>query len=714
MKTLSITSVGAVVIAACSLPSAQAAAADNTANQDNEEIIVTGEKVGYTAITSAGLKTDIPLLDTPQTVSVFTKEQIEDQALQNMGDVLRYAPGISINQGEGHRDQISIRGQNTTADFFLDGMRDDVQYFRPLYNLDRIEIHKGANALIFGRGGGGGTINRVTKTPIAGEQFVNVNGNGDTFGAYQFSLDSNTSIGENAAIRVNALAEGLENHRDFFDGDRYAINPTVAAKLSNKTSVQFSYEYVNDERVVDRGVPAVAGGTVANPSRPVKGFDDTFFGSPAENETTFEGHIIRGRIFHDFNDAHRVNATLHYADYDKLYQNLFPIGSDLANGMVSLDGYRDTTLRENFIAQVNFLSDIQTGPLGHQLLYGFEYGSQETENARKDAFFAASADDQITFAFTDPLQIPSFSFPAFNRNRDSEAEFFSVYIQDQISIGEYIQVVGGVRYDRFDIDVTDQIEINDGVADGNDGRLGRVDEEYSPRAGIILKPREDISIYASYSLSFLPRSGDQFLSLSPSTESLSPEEFENMEVGAKWDINPGLSFTTAIFRLERDSGTTVDPNDPGNTILIGSITEGLEIQLQGQLTSKWQINTGYSYLDAEEDGRVVAGVSNNRTLNLVPEHLFSMWSRYDFNHKFGVGLGIAHQSSQFASIDNTVELPSFTRVDAALYYQHSEKIQMQVNIENLFDEDYFPAAHNNNNISTGEPVNARFSLSLAF
>ena len=714
MKTLSITSVGAVVIAACSLPSAQAAAADNTANQDNEEIIVTGEKVGYTAITSAGLKTDIPLLDTPQTVSVFTKEQIEDQALQNMGDVLRYAPGISINQGEGHRDQISIRGQNTTADFFLDGMRDDVQYFRPLYNLDRIEIHKGANALIFGRGGGGGTINRVTKTPIAGEQFVNVNGNGDTFGAYQFSLDSNTSIGENAAIRVNALAEGLENHRDFFDGDRYAINPTVAAKLSNKTSVQFSYEYVNDERVVDRGVPAVAGGTVANPSRPVKGFDDTFFGSPAENETTFEGHIIRGRIFHDFNDAHRVNATLHYADYDKLYQNLFPIGSDLANGMVSLDGYRDTTLRENFIAQVNFLSDIQTGPLGHQLLYGFEYGNQETENARKDAFFAASADDQITFAFTDPLQIPSFSFPAFNRNRDSEAEFFSVYIQDQISIGEYIQVVGGVRYDRFDIDVTDQIEINDGVADGNDGRLGRVDEEYSPRAGIILKPREDISIYASYSLSFLPRSGDQFLSLSPSTESLSPEEFENMEVGAKWDINPGLSFTTAIFRLERDSGTTVDPNDPGNTILIGSITEGLEIQLQGQLTSKWQINTGYSYLDAEEDGRVVAGVSNNRTLNLVPEHLFSMWSRYDFNHKFGVGLGIAHQSSQFASIDNTVELPSFTRVDAALYYQHSEKIQMQVNIENLFDEDYFPAAHNNNNISTGEPVNARFSLSLAF
>ena len=688
--------------------------ANDASDGDAEEIIVTGEKVGYIAIKSAGLKTDIPLLDTPQSVSVFTKEQIEDQALQDIGDVLRYAPGISINQGEGHRDQISIRGQNTTADFFLDGIRDDVQYFRPLYNLDRIEVHKGANALIFGRGGGGGNINRVTKTPLAGEQFIHLNGSGDTFGAYQFMLDGNTAIGDRAAIRLNALAEGFENHRDFFDGDRYAFNPTIAASLSNNTRVQFSYEYVNDERVVDRGIPSTTGGSVANPARPIKGFDDTFFGSPNANETTFEGHIVRGRLFHDFNTNHRVNATIQYAEYDKLYQNLFPIGSDLANGLVSLDGYRDTTIRENFIAQINFLSDIETGPLKHQLLYGFEYGDQQTENARRDAFFTASMDDQITFAFSDPLRIPSFSFPAFNRDRDSDAEFTSLYFQDQISIGQYVQLVGGVRYDRFEIDVLDQIEVNDGVADGNDGRLGRVDEEYSPRAGIILKPRENISIYASYSLSFLPRSGDQFLSLSPSTESLSPEEFENIEVGAKWDIHTGLSFTAAIFRLERDSGTTVDPNDPGNTILIGSVTEGLELQLQGQLTPKWQINTGYSYLDAEEDGRVVNNVSANRMLELVPEHLFSIWNRYDFNDKFGAGLGIVHQDSQFASISNTVELPSFTRVDVALYYSFNERIQAQVNIENLLDEGYFPAAHNDNNISTGEPLNARFSLNISF
>ncbi len=134
---------------------------------DDQEIIVTGEKEGYVAISSAGLKTDTPLIDTPQSVSVVTREQLDDQALQDIGDILRYTPGASIGQGEGNRDQITIRGQNTTADFFVDGIRDDVQYFRPLYNIERVEIHKGPNAMIFGRGGGGGIINRVAKSPIA-------------------------------------------------------------------------------------------------------------------------------------------------------------------------------------------------------------------------------------------------------------------------------------------------------------------------------------------------------------------------------------------------------------------------------------------------------------------------------------------------------------------------------------------------------------------
>ena len=252
------------LLATCSamvlgLQSAAAMAAQDTlddAEGDTNEIVVTGEKIGYVAISSAGLKTDTPLLDTPQTVSVITREQLEDQALQDISDILRYTPGASTGQGEGHRDQITIRGQNTTADFFVDGIRDDVQYFRPLYNVERVEIHKGSNAMIFGRGGGGGIINRVTKTPLTGETFGTITGSADSFSAFYFSGDANAAINDNAAFRVNGLYEEFDNHRDFYEGRRFAVNPTIAAELDDDNRILFSYEHVNDRRVVDRGIPS--------------------------------------------------------------------------------------------------------------------------------------------------------------------------------------------------------------------------------------------------------------------------------------------------------------------------------------------------------------------------------------------------------------------------------------------------------------------------
>lgn len=675
--------------------------ANSTAEEaviETEELIVTGEKQGYQTVKSAGLKTDVPLIDTPQTVSVISEEQIQDQAIQDIADITRYTPGVTISQGEGHRDAIVIRGLRSTADFFLDGVRDDVQYFRPLYNLDRVEVHKGPNAMIFGRGSGAGNINRVTKTPILNDRFASINTTGDTFGAYQFTADGNTYLGDNAAIRVNMLAEGFENHRDFYDGERYAFNPTIAAKLGSNTRAQFSYEYIDDDRVVDRGIPSFNG-------EPAPGFYDTFFGSPSANGTTLEAHILRGRIFHDFNENHQVNATVQYADFDKLYQNLLPTSAfNFSNNQVTLGGYRDTTQRENFIAQINFLSKVTTAGMKHQLLYGFEYADQETQNARNNVDFGGGATTS-TFVFSNPLSIPGFSFPNVNRNRDTDLTVTSIFLQDQISITDYFQIVAGARYDQFDLDVND-------IA--NNLEIGRIDKKLSPRLGFIVKPQDNVSIYASYSESFLPRSGEQFLTLSLSNANLAPQVFENYEFGVKWDINNALSFTSSIFRLNVDNDTTVDPNDPTSNIRISSQIEGLELQLVGQVTPQWQINAGYSYLDGRENGRVVGGIEQNRTLREVPQNMFSLWNRYDFTSNFGLGLGLIYQDEQFTDIDNDVVLPSFTRVDAAAYYTVTDNIKLQLNVENLFDEEYFPASHNDNNISTGEPVNARLSVRVDF
>ena len=682
---------------------------------DDQEIIVTGEKEGYVAISSAGLKTDTPLLDTPQTVSVVTREQLDDQALQDIGDILRYTPGASIGQGEGNRDQITIRGQNTTADFFVDGIRDDVQYFRPLYNIERVEIHKGPNAMIFGRGGGGGIVNRVTKSPIADRQFGEASASVDSFGAYYLAGDLNLPVGTMAAFRINGLYEEFDNHRNFYDGRRFAVNPTFGAELDDSNRILLSYEYVDDDRAVDRGNPAelrAAGDacSFANPCGPLSGFRDTLFGQPGTNRTTLQAHIIKLRVEHDFSDELTFSSTTQYGDYDKLYRNVYPVDArsndvrlaPVANS-VTLDGYVDTTDRENFITQGNLLWTGDTGALGHSLLLGYEIGQQKSANARRDIFFAASNDDQIVVPLTDPVVVPAFTFPAFNRSTRSDLKFLSLYIQDQISIGDHFEIIGGVRFDRFDLDLND---IQSSLL------LSRTDEKFSPRFGAIYKPQENISIYASYAKSFLPRSGDQFLTLSPATANLAPETFENIELGVKWDLTPALSLTAALFRLDRDDQAILLDNQ-GNTTLSGSRTEGLELQLVGKLTEHWQINAGYSYLDGQQRNAGTVGGQDLRLFQ-VPEHMVSLWTKYDFTEQFAGGIGVTHQSSQFATNDNSVRIPAFTRVDAALYYDLSEAVQVQLNVENLFDETYYPSVHNNDNISTGEPLNARLTVKFGF
>jgi len=227
-------------------------------------------------ISSTAFGQSSPQPDIPQSLTIIDTDQIRNQAFTSIGDITRYTPGLTISQGEGHRDAIIIRGQQTTADFFQDGVRDDVQYFRPLYNVEQVEILRGSNALLFGRGGTGGIINRVTKKANTGENFTGLTASLDSFGAYSGAIDTNYNLSETAGIRLNAFYEELNNHRDFFDGRRFGFNPTAGFELNDRTSLDLSYEYLEDDRIVDRGVPSQ---NVNNgPDIPLEGFENTFFG----------------------------------------------------------------------------------------------------------------------------------------------------------------------------------------------------------------------------------------------------------------------------------------------------------------------------------------------------------------------------------------------------------------------------------------------------
>ena len=669
----------------------------STYAQTTDEIIVKG-KVLYSDQVNA-LKTPVPILNVPQSLSIVTDEDIRAQGFRSLGDIVRYTPGVNTSQGEGHRDAIVFRGVRSTADFYLDGMRDDVQYYRSLYNLEQVEILRGPNALLFGRGGTGGIVNRVTKKGQIGEDFGSIDIGFDTFGAYDFSFDVNTPLSENMALRINAHNDYLENDRDYYDGDRYGFNPTLKIKLSDKTTLDLSYEHANHERFIDRGIPTANG-------VPVEAFENITFGDPDINVQTLKADIVKGILSHEFSDTMKGNVTIQYSDYEKMYQNLYASDYDAATNIVTMDGYLDPTERRNFIISGNLVTEFETGSVGHTVLLGAENMDTENENFRFNTFFSNTADDNETFNVTRPMdfsvnaagQASTVDFTTDLNNRTtSDIKVTSFFIQDQIDLNDQFKIMLGGRFDSFDITVVD---VDDAVT------TSRKDEEFSPRAGLIFKPQENTSFFVSYSESFLPRSGEQFKTLSADDSRLDPDVFENTEVGFKWDIQDDLSFTLSYFDSEqvqavRDSVTGETSEVTGLTV------DGIEMQLKGQVSDRLSITAGYSNMEGE--------TSSGGAPREIPETTFSLWSMYEVNDKFGLGLGITYQDESFIGNNNTSrKLPDYERIDLAAYYNVSEETTITLNVENLTDELYFPHSHSSHQASVGEPLNARVSLRRNF
>jgi catecholate siderophore receptor len=691
--------------AAADTAAASADAGDQEASSGGV-IVVIGTRDLYGAeSTSAATRTDTPLRDVPQAVTVVTERQIDDQAMRSIGDVLRYVPGTMIGQGEGHRDQITIRGNNSTADFFVDGLRDDIQYYRPLYNLQRVEVLRGPNAMIFGRGGGGGVINRVTKVPLF-EASIGASASVDTFGAWYADADVNQPLSDSIAARLNAVYEEFANHRDVFEGRLIAVNPALRFLPGSDTGIGLSYEYVDDERVVDRGIPSENG-------LPLRGFRDTFFGVEGVNQMDFTGHIVRGTIEHQFTPDLTLVSRLLYADYDKSYRNAFaatPVTTTGGIRRVGIEAYFDAFQRENLFSQTDLVWNVATGAVEHTLLAGFEYGHQDSANQRVNGFFdsgvpTSQGGRRTTVNLSDPVIIPPITFRAGTGQRStvSDADILAFYVQDQIEFGP-VELIAGLRYDRFDLTVSDLFA---GTT------FDRTDNLWSPRLGLIFHPIEPVSIYASYSRSYLPQSGDQFNSLDLSLANLEPERFDNYEIGVKWEPRPGFLLSAAAYQLDRTNTRAAGPN-PGEVVLTGEQrSRGIELEASGQIAPNWQVSLGYALQDAEIR-RTTTAAPAGRQVAQVPKHQVSLWTRYDFTPRIGAGLGIHHQSESFASISNAVVLPSYTRVDAALFFRLTDRIEAQVNVENLLDESYFPTAHNDNNITTGAPITARGTVRVRF
>ena len=671
-----------------------------------EEVVVKGKVLQSDQVNA--LKTPTPIINVPQSLSIVTDEEMLKKGMRSVGDIIRYTPGVNTSQGEGHRDAVVFRGVRSTADFFQDGARDDVQYYRSLYNVEQVEILRGPNALLFGRGGTGGALNRVTKKAMVGTDLRTVNVGMDSFGAFDVAADLNMDLGDNMAFRLNVHSDTLENHRDYYDGDRLGFNPTLRMKLSSATTLDLSYEHIDHERFIDRGIPT------AN-NVPVEEFAGIVFGDKDGNVHTVEASVFRATVSHVFSDTRKGNLSITSNSFEKMYQNTYVASHTAGSGVVTMDGYHDPTERDNFIVTGSLVNELTIGNTTHTLLAGFESIDTENSNFRFNTYWTSkdcsvSGYDQESFNISDPMDfsVTSGGVPtaveymnpcSLKTDTETDLTVTSFYIQDQVDLTDNLILVLGGRHDTFDVTVDD---IKNGTS------AAREDSEFSPRMGLIFKPRDAVSVYYSYSESFAPRSGEQYKKLtggSPgSGETLRPDYFENTELGVKVDLNSDLSLTAAYFDSEADKAG-YDGSSAEYIVQRGLVVDGIELELKGKVNDNLDVTFGYTSMD---------GKNGTKDAREIPETMYSMWANYEVNPKLGWAVGVMHQGESLIKDGGTQMLPDYTRVDAAVYLMLSDDFRLQVNMENLTDELYFPHSHSTHQVSVGRERNIRLSLTRSF
>ncbi len=713
-----------LIIGASILTMSQTAIAEEEILLDSVEVV--GKKIddtkpvkGYNAKkSSSSTRTETELRDTPQSITVIPQDLIKDQSIQSISEAVRYVPGVQAAQGEGNRDALIFRGNATTGDFFLDGLRDDVQTYRDIYNTDRIEVLKGPNGMAFGRGGAGGAINRVSKqagwTPISQLSA--------SYGAYnqkRMAGDYGQALNDEVAFRVNAVYENSDSYRDGVNLERYGITPTLTIRPSDNTKIIVGVEYFKDKRVADRGVPsqaAVAGALTVNNTdfnrRPFNiGDTDDFYGSARLSPTETETTAFNASIEHAFDNGISIKNSFRYANYDKFYQNVFATSPVSTTSTLSLGAYRDQTDRENFINQTDITYTATWGSVEHKLLAGAEFASQNTDNKRLTPVGGESLGNN-NFSINNRTAT-NVLFNTESRNQKSDVTVAAFYLQDQIMFSPQWQAIIGLRNDNFDTDYTNNINNTD---------INVSDNLLSPRAGLIFKPVEAVSIYTNYSVSYVPRAGDQLISIDPSNASFKPEKFINYEVGTKWDVNANLALTAAIYKLKRENVIVADPNNPaGQSILVdGQETKGVELGVSGDITSHWSLFGGIALQDGEiteQQGSGNSAILKGAKLAQTPTRTLSLWNKYKINEMWAVALGVISTSERYAAnptASQSTIMPGYTRYDAAIFGQLSEKMRLQFNIENLTNKEYALYAHNNNNITPGSPITGRATLIYDF
>lgn len=676
-------------------------------------VTVHGERADEYKVNEASqTKFTAPLLDTPKSVQVIPQAIIQDTNATSLEDVLRNSPGITFGAGEGGQplaDRPFIRGASSASNMYVDGIRDAGGQTREIFDLESVEIIRGADSVFGGRGTGGGSINLSSKHAHLGNSAEGTLGVG-TDNYLRATADGNWQFTDTSAFRLNVLgAKGDMAGRSDVDYKNLGIAPTFSFGLGTPTRVSLSYYHYQTDGMPDYGVPTTRRSSpLIETDTGIVGADrDTFYGLNKRDYRKTHADIGTIEIEHDFTDRLTLRNVMRYGETINDYVLTNPGDGDIklsGNTWWLQRGQKSRWQKSTTLANVTELfGKFETGRLKHSFNAGIELSQETTKNASYKVDDTGSSACPAVFGAgktnCTPLYNPNPNDPwsgSITRNPlslDAKSDTQAAYFFDSIELSEKFLVNAGLRYDRYRISGS-SMPRGATAMEPSDGRWNM----FNYQLGFVYKPAHNGSIYISYATASTPPSmsgGDQD-GLSADMDTLKPEKSRTIELGTKWNVlDERLGLTAAIFQTERrDAQIEVDPGiyeQAGKTRV-----QGLELGISGQITPEWAVYGGYAYMNSKLVEGAYSNVNVGEPLANTPKHSFSLWSTYKIMPPLTVGAGAYYVGKTFGGNQggagggqNAVYMPAYWRFDAMANYAVNKNLSFQLNALNLSDREYY-------------------------
>ncbi|MHC5752154.1 MAG: TonB-dependent siderophore receptor [Nostoc sp.] len=667
----------------------------STSSDEPIELVVTGEQDGYSVPDSTtATKTDTPQRDIPQSIQVIPQQVIKDQQITRISDAVRNVSGVAVQGSFSNlTDNYIIRGL-ATYNNLRNGFAVQDNYINPI-SVERIEVLKGPASVLYGQFEPGGVVNYVTKQPLATPYYASEL----TVGNYDFyrpSIDISGPLtpDKNALYRLNVAYENSGSFVDFVHSEGFSIAPVLSLKLSDATTLTLEYEHNTVNRTLYDGLLPIRESFNLPISR--------FLGEPNTSEYNYKSDAASFTLEHRFNDNLQLRSAfltnLYHADYeairpDSLEEDGRTISRTFAAG---LDYYK------SFALQNELVSKFKTGFINHQLLLGVEFAWKLYGN---DYIRTPAAGIDIFNPVYGATLPTSFNT---NENYESKQNTVGVYLQDQVTLLPNLKLLVGGRLDF--INYKDRgIDYNNNRELTSENEF--YDDAFSPRVGLVYQPIEPISLYASYSESFVPNNNRTVTG-----QALEPARGTQYEAGIKTELLDGkLSATLAAYEITKNNVATTDPNNTDYSIAAGEVkSRGIEFDISGRILPGWNVIASFAHNDTyvSEDNSLPVG---DRLVG-APRNSASLWTSYEFQSGsfkgLGFGGGLFFVGDRQALLPNNgVVLPSYVRTDASIFYRN-ENWRVGLNFKNLFDTNYYDS--HGYYLLPGTPLTVLGTISVQF